>query len=268
MTSATPTTSVTPARTDPSLVVDLQDVGLAYSGRPAFQALEGISFAMQKGSFVSLIGPSGCGKSTLLRLVAGILKPTTGTVEVEGKSPLAAQQAHLFGFVFQDPALLPWRSVQDNVELLAELIGQPGAQRRVRSAELLSLVGLGGREGLRPAQLSGGMRQRVAIARALAIEPSVLLMDEPFSALDEFQREILNDELLRIWQEQQNSILFVTHNIEEAVYLSDTVHVMSESPGRIVETVEIDLPRPRTEAMRVTPEFLQLRRHLREVLVH
>jgi NitT/TauT family transport system ATP-binding protein len=265
MTSATAAISM---RTDPQLVVDLADVDLQYSTRPPVQALEGISFSMQQGSFVSLIGPSGCGKSTLLRIIAGILAPTSGTVQVEGKSPIAAQRAHRFGFVFQDPALLPWRTVQENVELLAELIGQPAAQRRTRSAELLALVGLAGRERLRPAQLSGGMRQRVAIARALAIEPSMLLMDEPFSALDEFQREILNGELLRIWQEQQNSILFVTHNIEEAVFLSDTVHVMSASPGRIIESLPIDLPRPRVDAMRVSPEFLQLRRHLREVLVH
>ena len=250
------------------MAVEVQDVDLLYPGRQPVQALAGISFCLAKGSFVSLIGPSGCGKSTLLRLVAGILSPTTGTIGVDGRSPLAAQKAHMFGFVFQDPALLPWRTVQDNVELLAELTGQSGAQRRARSADLLSLVGLGGRERLMPAQLSGGMRQRVAIARALAIEPSVLLMDEPFSALDEFQREILNEELQRIWLEQQNSILFVTHNIEEAVFLSDVVHVMSASPGRIVESLAIDLPRPRTQAIRLTPEFLELRRHLREVLVH
>jgi NitT/TauT family transport system ATP-binding protein len=250
------------------VAVELQDVDLLYPGRPPVQALAGISFAIPKGSFVSLIGPSGCGKSTLLRLVAGILDPTAGTIQVEGRSPTAAQQAHLFGFVFQDPALLPWRNVQNNVELLAELTGQNGAQRRARSADMLALVGLAGRERLLPAQLSGGMRQRVAIARALAIEPSMLLMDEPFSALDEFQREILNEELQRIWLEQQNSILFVTHNIEEAVFLSDTVHVMSQGPGRIVESLDIDLPRPRTQAIRLTPEFLELRRHLREVLVH
>jgi len=255
------------ARTDPELIVEVQDAGLRYGTRPPVQALAGVNFSLRKGSFVSLIGPSGCGKSTLLRLVSGILDPTTGTVRVEGGSPAAAQKAHRFGFVFQDPALLPWRSVQDNVELLAELVGQPAAERRARSLELLALVGLDGRERLRPAQLSGGMRQRVAIARALAIEPSILLMDEPFSALDEFQREILNDELLRIWQEQRNSVLFVTHNIEEAVYLSDTVHVMSASPGTIVESIEVDLPRPRTGAMRVMPEFLRLRRRLREVLV-
>ncbi len=256
------------ATTNPELIVEIEAACLRYSTRPPVQALDGINLTVPRGSFVSLIGPSGCGKSTLLRLVAGILEPTSGTVRVEGGSPAAAQRAHRFGFVFQDPALLPWRCVQDNVELLAELIGQQPAQRRARSLELLALVGLDGRERLRPAQLSGGMRQRVSIARALAIEPSILLMDEPFSALDEFQREILNEELLRIWQEQQNSVLFVTHNIEEAVYLSDTVHVMSASPGRIVESIAVDLPRPRTGAMRVMPEFLQLRRHLRDVLVH
>jgi NitT/TauT family transport system ATP-binding protein len=257
-----------PATTNPELIVDVQAACLQYATRPPVRALDGIDLTVPRGSFVSLIGPSGCGKSTLLRLVAGILEPSSGTVLVEGGSPAAAQRAHRFGFVFQDPALLPWRCVQDNVELLAELVGQPAAQRRARSLELLALVGLDGRERLRPAQLSGGMRQRVAIARALAIEPSILLMDEPFSALDEFQREILNDELLRIWQEQRNSVLFVTHNIEEAVYLSDTVHVMSTSPGTIVESIEVDLPRPRTGAMRVMPEFLALRRRLRDVLVH
>ena len=256
-----------PARTDPELIVEVQDAGLRYATRPPVHALDGVNFTLRKGSFASLIGPSGCGKSTLLRLVSGILEPTSGRVRVEGGSPTEAQRAHRFGFVFQDPALLPWRCVQDNVELLAAPVGQQAAERRARSLELLALVGLDGRERLRPAQLSGGMRQRVAIARALAIEPSILLMDEPFSALDEFQREILNDELLRIWQEQQNSVLFVTHNIEEAVYLSDTVHVMSASPGTIVESIEVDLPRPRTGAMRVMPEFLRLRRRLREVLV-
>jgi NitT/TauT family transport system ATP-binding protein len=257
-----------PATTNPEVIVELQDACLQYGTRPPVPALDGINLTVPRGSFVSLIGPSGCGKSTLLRLVAGILEPTSGTVRVEGGSPEAAQRAHRFGFVFQDPALLPWRSVQDNVELLAELIGTSAAERRARSLELLALVGLDGRERLRPAQLSGGMRQRVAIARALAIEPSILLMDEPFSALDEFQREILNDELLRIWHEQRNSVLFVTHNIEEAVYLSDTVYVLSAGPGRIVESLPVDLPRPRTGAMRVMPEFLQLRRRLRDVLVH
>ena len=249
-------------------VVELRDVGLCYGGRPPVQVLEGIDLSVQKGSFVSLIGPSGCGKSTLLRVVAGILPATSGTVLVEGGSPVAAQRAHRFGFVFQDPALLPWRSVQENVELLAELVGLPPEERRAQSAGLLSLVGLAGREHLRPSQLSGGMRQRVAIARALAINPSILLMDEPFSAVDEFQRELLNTELLRIWSEQRNSVLFVTHNIEEAVFLSDYVCVMSPKRGKIVEHIPVELERPRAEGVRVSPDFLALRRRLREVLVH
>jgi NitT/TauT family transport system ATP-binding protein len=253
---------------DPGSLVELRDVGLTYSTRPPLRALEGVSISMQRGQFISLIGPSGCGKSTLLRIVAGILSPTSGEVFVEGASPTAAQRAHRFGFVFQDPVLLPWRSVQENVELLTELVGLPPQDRRSRARELLELVGLRGCEDFRPDQLSGGMRQRVSIARALALEPAILLMDEPFSALDEFQRELLNSELLRIWVERHCSVLFVTHHIEEAVFLSDTVMVMSAAPGRIVERVDVDLPRPRTDAMRVSSEFLQLRRYLREVLIH
>ena len=153
--------------------------------------------------------------------------------------------SHRFGFVFQDAVLLPWRTVRENVELLTELVGTPAAERRSRAIELLELVGLAGCEEFRPDQLSGGMRQRVSIARALALEPAILLMDEPFSALDEFQRELLNSELLRIWVERHCSVLFVTHNIEEAVFLSDKVVVMSPAPGRIVESVEVNLPRPR-----------------------
>jgi NitT/TauT family transport system ATP-binding protein len=170
--------------------------------------------------------------------------------------------------VFQDSVLLPWRSVLENVELLTELVGLDAHERRSRAVELLDLVGLSGCEDFRPDQLSGGMRQRVSIARALALEPAILLMDEPFSALDEFQREILNSELLRIWVERHCSVLFVTHHIEEAVFLSDTVVVMSRAPGRILERVEVGLPRPRTDEMRVSAEFLQLRRYLREVLIH
>jgi NitT/TauT family transport system ATP-binding protein len=248
-------------------IVELRAVGLSFAGRPPVQVLEGVDLTVPRGSFVSLIGPSGCGKSTLLRVVAGILQATSGTVLVEGGSPLAAQRAHRFGFVFQDAALLPWRSVQENVELLGELVGLPPAERHAQASALLSLVGLAGREHLRPSQLSGGMRQRVAIARALAINPSILLMDEPFSAVDEFQRENLNIELLRIWTEQQNSVLFVTHNIEEAVFLSDYVCVMSPNRGKIVEFLPVELERPRPNEVRVSPEFLALRRHLREVLV-
>lgn len=249
-------------------VVELRNVSVQYQASPPVQALDGINLRIEPGSFVTLIGPSGCGKSTLLRVVAGIMHSATGTVLVEGRSPHSARKDHRFGFVFQDPVLLPWRSVLDNVELLAELVGQPPVERRRRATQLLALVGLAGRESLRPSQLSGGMRQRVSIARALAIEPAILLMDEPFSALDEFQREALNGELLRIWQQLGNSILFVTHNIEEAVFLSDTVYAMSTGPGKIIERVDIDIPRPRTEEIRVTPHFLELRRRLRDVLIH
>ena len=253
---------------NPGSLVELADIGLTYQTRPPLHALEGVSMSMEQGQFVSLIGPSGCGKSTLLRIVAGILNPTSGSVVVEGGTPLAAQRDHRFGFVFQDSVLLPWRSVLENVELLTELVGLDAHERRSRAVELLDLVGLSGCEDFRPDQLSGGMRQRVSIARALALEPAILLMDEPFSALDEFQREILNSELLRIWVERHCSVLFVTHHIEEAVFLSDTVVVMSRAPGRILERVEVGLPRPRTDEMRVSAEFLQLRRYLREVLIH
>lgn len=248
-------------------VVELRDVGLCFPGRPPVQVLEGVDLSVRRGSFVSLIGPSGCGKSTLLRIVAGILPATSGTVLVENESAVAAQRAHRFGFVFQDAALLPWRSVLENVELLGELVGLTPTERHDRAVALLALVGLAGREHLRPSQLSGGMRQRVSIARALAINPSILLMDEPFSAVDEFQRELLNIELLRIWSERRNSVLFVTHNIEEAVFLSDVVCVMSPDRGRIIEAIPVELERPRSDEVRVSPEFLALRRHLREVLV-
>ncbi|MGA3354359.1 MAG: ABC transporter ATP-binding protein [Acidimicrobiales bacterium] len=253
---------------DPGSLLEMRDVGLTYPGRPPLRALEGVSLSMRQGQFVSLIGPSGCGKSTLLRITAGILEPTAGEIVVEGASPLEAQRAHRFGFVFQDAVLLPWLSVQENVELLTELVGIAPKERRQRATDLLSLVGLSGCGDFRPDQLSGGMRQRVSIARALALEPAILLMDEPFSAVDEFQRELLNNELLRIWAERQSSVLFVTHHIEEAVFLSDRVMVMSPAPGRFVEQVEVDLPRPRTDDMRVSPEFLSLRRYLREVLIH
>lgn len=234
-------------------------------GRDALTALSGVSFEVHDSEVVSLIGPSGCGKSTLLNIGSGLAAPSDGLAFVDGER-IEGANAHV-AFMLQKDLLLPWRTVTENVMLGVEIQHVRSAERKLRAQRLLDNFNLAEFSGHYPHQLSGGMRQRVAIARALAIEPSILLMDEPFSALDEFQREILNDELLRIWQEQQNSVLFVTHNIEEAVYLSDTVHVMSASPGTIVESIEVDLPRPRTGAMRVMPEFLRLRRRLREVLV-
>lgn len=247
--------------------VALKSVTLDYPTRPPLRALEDVTLEILAGRFVSLIGPSGCGKSTLLRLVAGVLEPTAGTISIGGATPAEAQALHRFGFVFQDPVLLPWRDLRGNVELLLEITGCERDERRARARALLDLVGLADFEHLQPAQLSGGMRQRASIARALALDPPVLLMDEPFSAVDEFQREALNDELLRIWERQQSSVLFVTHNIEEAIYLSDSIVIMATNPGRIVQYVEVDLPRPRDPGIRSEPEFLALRRFLREILV-
>jgi len=247
--------------------VTLKGVTLDYPTSPPLRALEDVTLEIPAGRFVSLIGPSGCGKSTLLRLVAGVLEPTAGSISVNGATPTEAQGLHQFGFVFQDPVLLPWRDVRGNVELLLEITGCEREERHARARQLLELVGLSDFEHLRPSQLSGGMRQRAAIARALALDPPILLMDEPFSAVDEFQRETLNTELLRIWERQQSSVLFVTHNIEEAIFLSDSIVIMAANPGRIVQHVEVNLPRPRDPEVRSASEFLALRRFLREVLV-
>lgn len=248
--------------------ISCEGISVAYqTSAQSLLALQDVTLDIQPGEFVSVIGPSGCGKSTLLRVIAGILPPSAGTVTVQGKPPAEAQREGKFGLVFQDPVLLPWRSVQQNVELLAEVVRLPKAERAERVRWLIKLVGLAGYEKLRPAELSGGMRQRVAIARALALRPPILLMDEPFAALDEFQRETLNVELLRIWTESKGLVIFITHNIEEAIFLSDRVVVLTPRPGRIVQVVDIDLPRPRELHVRSMPEFLKLRSELRDILV-
>jgi NitT/TauT family transport system ATP-binding protein len=211
----------------------------------AVEALRDVTLDVGQGELVSLIGPSGCGKSTLLRLAAGILAPTAGAVEVLGESPDAARRGRRFSMAFQDPVLLPWRTVQQNVELPLEIAGRPAAERRAAAQRMIDLVGLRGFERARPSQLSGGMRQRAAIARSLTLEPALLLMDEPFGAVDELTRDRLNQELLEIWQRTGAAILFVTHSIEEAVYLSDRVVVLSRRPGTVAASTVIDLPRPR-----------------------
>ena len=236
------------------------------AGATAVAALEGIDLAIGAGEFVSLIGPSGCGKSTLLRVIGDLTPPTAGTVRVNGKPAERARLDRDYGMVFQAPVLFDWRTVQKNVELPLEVIGRPKAEREARAREMLGLVELTDFAVHHPWQLSGGMQQRVAIARALALDPSILLMDEPFGALDEMTRERLNLELMRIWRETGTTVVFVTHSIPEAVFLSTRVVVMSARPGRVSRIVEIDLPQPRTVETRESDRYFELVIEVREAL--
>jgi NitT/TauT family transport system ATP-binding protein len=227
-------------------------------------AVSHVTFTAGDHEFISLIGPSGCGKTTILKLVSDLVPPTSGRISVNSVSPGKARKARSFGFVFQDATLLPWRTVLDNALLPLEVIGAPKDLTLGRN--LLNLVGLEGFERHYPDQLSGGMQQRVAIARALSFNPGILLMDEPFGALDMITRDRMGLELLRIWQETRKTVLFVTHSIQEAVFLSDKVIVFTPRPARVAEIVDVSLPRPRSAAVRDTAAFLEYVRHLREVL--
>jgi NitT/TauT family transport system ATP-binding protein len=229
-------------------------------------ALQGIDLQIEPGEFVSLIGPSGCGKSTLLRLIGDLTEPSTGTVEVNGKSAHQARLDHDYGMVFQDSVLFDWRNVAKNVGLPLEMLGWDRAKRKERVEEMLRLVELQGFGDHYPWQLSGGMQMRVAIARALSFEPALLLMDEPFGALDEMTRERLNIELLDLWRRMESTIVFVTHSISEAVFLSTRVVVMSPRPGRIAGLVAIDLPQPRSADTREDPRFIEHVTAVRELL--
>jgi len=229
-------------------------------------ALQSIDLDVGPGEFVSLIGPSGCGKSTLLRVVGDLVEPTSGTVVVNGKSARQARRDRDYGIVFQDAVLYDWRTVSKNIGLPLELLGWDKTRRAERVDELLRLVELQGFGGHHPWQLSGGMQQRVAIARALSFSPALLLMDEPFGALDEMTRERLNGELLRIWEASASTVVFVTHSIAEAVFLSTRVVVMSRRPGRIAAIVDVDLPQPRTADTREEPRFFELVTEVRDRL--
>jgi NitT/TauT family transport system ATP-binding protein len=231
-------------------------------------ALSNVTLDVAPGEFVSLIGPSGCGKSTLMRLIGDLTQPASGTISVKGKPPERAREDRDYGIVFQAPVLYEWRTVQRNVELPLEIIGVEREERTRKVRDMLSLVGLVDFLGAYPNQLSGGMQQRVAIARALVFSPSILLMDEPFGALDEITRERMQSELLEIWARTNATVIFVTHSIPEAIFLSDRVVVMSPRPGRIEAVISIDLPRPRDINTREHPHFFELATEVRAHLRH
>jgi NitT/TauT family transport system ATP-binding protein len=253
---------------DTETAVRIDDLTVKFGvGAAMVTALERISVEIPRGSIVTMLGPSGCGKSTLLRAIADLVQPTEGTVSVFGKSTCAARRDRDFGFVFQDATLLPWRSAIDNVALPLQ-IGLKGKRAGDFDdpARLLALVGLSGREKALPHELSGGMRQRVAIARALVCRPRILLMDEPFGALDEITRDKLNEELLKIWQQTRTTIVFVTHSIPEAAFLGSHLLVLASKPGRVREFAHSGLSYPRQLAMRDTLEFVRITAHLRKLL--
>ncbi|MGE4481781.1 ABC transporter ATP-binding protein [Acidocella sp.] len=229
-------------------------------------ALESVSLDIQRGDFVSFIGPSGCGKTTLLRAIADLVQPTGGSLKVNGVSPREARQARAYGYVFQAPALYAWRNVERNVTLPLEIMGVAKAERQARAAKYLELVGLCGFAKKFPWQLSGGMQQRASIARALSFEPSLLLMDEPFGALDEITRDGLNLHLHQLWERTGLTCGFVTHSIDEAVFLSTRIVVMSPRPGRVVEVIESELPRERTLDLRDSEAFTRVAHRVREAL--
>lgn len=245
--------------------IDLLDVGKTFesSGRRTW-ALRDVSISVGPNEFVTLIGPSGCGKTTVLRLIADIIPPTSGTIHVMGLTPDQARKRRLMSMVFQQPALLGWRTVLDNVQLPLQVLGRKGGKEISR--DLLQLVGLEGFERHYPDELSGGMQQRVSIARALSFDPDILLMDEPFGALDLITRDKMTQELSRIWQQTKKTVVFVTHSIDEAILLSDRVVVFSARPGTVQACVPIDLPRPRGLEIRDSEEFHRLSRTLRGLL--
>jgi NitT/TauT family transport system ATP-binding protein len=252
-----------------AVAVSVRGASLIYPTADApVHALSEVSLDIRQGEFVSLIGPSGCGKTTLLRVIADLEHITSGEVLVNGMTPHDARLARAYGYVFQAPALFPWRTVLANVMLPLQIQGRDKAAAEAIAREQLGRVGLTGFERKYPWQLSGGMQQRVSIARALGFEPKILMMDEPFGALDEITRDDLNDQLQRLWQRERRTVVFVTHSIAEAVYLSTRIVVMSPRPGRILKVIDSTLPDERTLDLRDTPEFMALAHEVREGLAH
>ena len=250
-----------------STVVSAKGLGLTFPTADGdVVALSNVNLEINKGEFVSFIGPSGCGKTTFLRVIADLEQPTSGTITVNGTSPSDARANRSYGYVFQAPALFPWRTIEKNVALPLEIMGYAPAERRERIQRTLELVNLDGFQKKFPWQLSGGMQQRASIARALAFDADLLLMDEPFGALDEIVRDHLNSELLKLWARTQKTIAFVTHSIPEAVYLSTKIVVMSPRPGRVTDIIESPLPAERPLDIRETPEFLEIAHRVREGL--
>ena len=248
-------------------VIEAKDLSLTFTTAdgPVY-ALSGVDLTVGEGDFISFIGPSGCGKTTLLRIIADLEQPTGGAIHVNGMTPSDARMARQYGYVFQAPALYPWRTVERNVMLPLEIMGYSAAERRERAHRNLELVNLKGFERKYPWQLSGGMQQRASIARALSFDPKLLLMDEPFGALDEIVRDSLNLQLLRLWRETQKTVVFVTHSIPEAVFLSTRIVVMSPRPGRIIDVIDCDLPKDRDLSIRESKRFLDIAHRVREGL--
>ena len=252
---------------DGKKIIMAQDVNLVFeTGDGPVVALKDISLDVKKGEFVSFIGPSGCGKTTLLRAIAALEKPNSGSLTVNGMSPEEARQQRAYGYVFQAAGLYPWRNIAKNVRLPLEVMGFDKNEMAVRVKKVLDLVDLSGFEKKYPWQLSGGMQQRVSIARALCFDANILLMDEPFGALDEIVRDYLNEQLLKLWHSTNKTICFVTHSIPEAVYLSTKIVVMSPRPGRIIDIIESDLPNKRPLEIRDTKEFINIAQRVREGL--
>jgi NitT/TauT family transport system ATP-binding protein len=265
--SGGPAPAATAAADNSPAAIDIRGLSLTFQAADTpVVALDDIDLSIRRGEFVSFIGPSGCGKTTLLRVIADLEAPSAGAIKVNGVSPQAARLNRAYGYVFQAPALYAWRSVLRNVMLPLEIIGMSASERKTRAASYLSMVGLAGFERKFPWQLSGGMQQRVSIARALAFEPELLLMDEPFGALDEITRDHLNDQLLRLYEQTGKTVVFVTHSISEAVFLSNRIVVMSPRPGRILEIVGNDLPPGRRLDIRETTQFLEVAHRVRQAL--